>query len=226
MSTRSGGVSRGPFRSLNLGAMTEDEPEAVQRNRALLRQAAELPEEPRWLRQVHGQQVVALDHAPREHAPPEADGSWSAGGAVCAVLAADCMPVLLARRDGSAVAAVHAGWRGLAGGVLEAALQAVPGAPEAWMAWLGPRIGPARFLVRADVRAAFPEEDFAFRQAGDDQWHADLGAIAARRLRERGVALYDSGLCTASDARRFYSHRRDGSCGRMAALIWRENKSA
>lgn len=221
MSTRCGGVSRGPFASLNLGALTEDDPVAVQANRERLRRAAALPGEPCWLRQVHGRHIVALDNEPAGGPPPEADGSWSAGSAVCAVLAADCMPVLLARRDGAAVAAAHAGWRGLAAGVLEAALAAIPGAPEDWLAWLGPRIGPARFLVREDVRAAFPEAGFAFREAGSGQWHADLGAIATRRLREGGVAVHDSGLCTASDAQRFFSHRRDGYCGRMAAVIWR-----
>lgn len=221
MSTRLGGVSSGPFASLNLGATTKDDPAAVQNNRERLRRAAALPAEPRWLRQVHGRRVVALDATPPGDAPPEADGGWSAGEVVCAVLAADCMPVLLARRDGGAVAAVHAGWRGVAAGVLEAALSAIPGAPEDWLAWIGPRIGPAHFLVREDVLAAFPDAGFAFREAGRSQWHADLGAIAARRLSERGVAVHDSGLCTVADARRFFSHRRDGPCGRMAALIWR-----
>jgi hypothetical protein len=226
MSTRRGGVSRGPFASLNLGALTEDDAAAVQRNRKRLRRAAALPREPRWLRQVHGRRIVALDEVPAGGPAPEADGGWSAGSAVCAVLVADCMPLLLARRDGGAVAAVHAGWRGLAAGVLEAALAALPGPAGDWLAWLGPRIGPAHFLVREDVRAAFPDAGFAFREAGGGQWHADLGAIATRRLRERGVAVHDSGLCTASDAQRFYSFRRDGRCGRMAALIWRVPEAA
>ena len=221
MSTRLGGVSRGSFASLNLGALIEDNAAAVQSNRERLRRAAALHDEPRWLRQVHGRRIVALDEMPVGDASPEADGGWSAGEAVCAVLAADCMPVLLARRDGGAVAAVHAGWRGLAAGVLEAALAAIPGAPEDWMAWIGPRIGPAHFVVREDVLAAFPDAGFAFRAAGAGQWHADLGAIAARRLDRRGVAVHDSGLCTVTDARRFFSHRRDGLCGRMAALVWR-----
>ncbi|WP_232226795.1 peptidoglycan editing factor PgeF [Algiphilus aromaticivorans] len=221
MSTRVGGVSQGPFARLNLGALTEDDPAAVKDNRERLRRAAALPGEPSWLRQVHGRRIVALDEMPAGGSPPEADGGWSAAGAVCAVLAADCMPVLLARRDGGAVAAVHAGWRGLAAGVLETALAAVPGASQDWLAWLGPRIGPAHFLVREDVLAAFPDAVFAFREAGDGQWHADLAAIAARRLGAHGVAVHDSGLCTAADAQRFFSHRRDGRCGRMAALIWR-----
>lgn len=224
MSTRIGGVSKGDFASLNLGAMTDDDPAAVTQNRRRLRNAATLPAEPRWLKQVHGTRIVALDDSPESDGAEVADGSWSARGAVCVVLAADCLPVLLARRDGTAVAAVHAGWRGLAAGVLEAALAAIPGAPGDWIAWLGPRIGPAHFRVREDVRAAFSGAGFAFENAGDGQWRADLGAIAAASLRERGVMVWDSGLCTVSDAARFHSHRRDGGGGRMAALVWRDER--
>lgn len=223
MSTRVGGVSRGSFASLNLGATSDDDAEAVRRNRARLRRAAALPAEPAWLQQVHGRHIVCLDSFEAGQAPPQADASWTAGDAVCAVLAADCLPVLLARRDGAAVAAVHAGWRGLAAGVVEAALAAIPGRPEQWQAWLGARIGPDHFLVHGDVRQAFDARDdaTAFSDAGDGRWRADLGRLAALRLARAGVPVYDSGLCTASDPERFFSHRREQPCGRMAAVIFR-----
>lgn len=223
MTTRSGGVSSGAFATLNLGATTVDDPASVAANRAHLRRAAALPGGPVWLRQVHGTRVLQAD-AVHDGAPPEADGSWTERvGAVCAVMAADCLPILLARRDGGVVAALHAGWRGLAEGVIDAGLAALPGGGDAYQAWLGARIGPDHFLVHDDVRATFADDAdaAAFRPAADGRWHGDLGALAGTRLRRSGVAVFDSGLCTASDGDRFFSHRRDGSCGRMAALIWR-----
>ncbi|MEQ9614573.1 MAG: peptidoglycan editing factor PgeF [Algiphilus sp.] len=223
MSTREGGVSEGAFASLNLGLHSGDDSAQVRLNRARLLQAAGLPSAPPWLRQVHGTTVLPA-HAIGPGDAPEADGVWTDQPQLpCAVMAADCLPVLLARRDGGAVAALHAGWRGLAAGVLEAGLAALPGASSDYMAWLGARIGPKGFVVREDVRAAFnrPEDTAAFVGLGAGQWRADLGRLARHRLEAAGVAVHDSGLCTFSQPAIFYSHRRDGPCGRMAAIIWR-----
>lgn len=220
MTTRTGGVSEPPFDTLNLGLHSGDDPARVAQNRARLRRLAALPAEPRWLRQVHG---VTVPEAGAEAwpEPPEADGAWTrTPGVVLAVMAADCLPVLLARDDGGAVAALHAGWRGLAAGVVEAGLAALPGDVRRWRAWLGPRIGPEHFLVHDDVRDAFPDDARAFTRAPDGRWHADLGALACSRLEHAGIAVCDSRLCTAADPARFFSHRRDGRCGRMAALVW------
>lgn len=224
MSTRRGGVSSGVYASMNVGMNSGDDADRVRENRQRLVQATGLREPPRWLRQVHGVVVVAAHEVPADRVP-EADGAWTdAPGVGCVVMAADCLPVLLARRDGGAVAALHAGWRGLAEGVVEAGVNALPGAPEQYIAWLGARIGPDAFVVREDVRSAFQGADdaAAFASVGADQWRADLGRLAANRLRLLGIEAFDSGLCTASDNARFFSHRRDGACGRMAAVIWRE----
>lgn len=228
--TRRGGVSTGPYRSLNLCTHAGDEPEHVRINRGRLAEAAGLPGSVRWLRQVHGISVV---DAHIHHEADEVEGDAVAGhapGVVCAVLTADCLPVLLCSRDGRCVAAVHAGWRGLAGGVLEATVAALKAAPDHLLAWLGPAIGPEAFEVGAEVRAAFLEKDAradqAFRPAGPKgKYLADLYTLAVLALRRAGLvreALYGGGLCTFSDAPRFFSYRRDGQCGRMASLIWLE----
>ena len=223
--TRTGGVSVGPFASLNLAAHVGDAAVAVTANRGRLRAALDLPAEPLWLSQVHGCGAVSADAA-APGAPPEADAAVSRQpGHVCAVLTADCLPVLLCDRAGTVCAAVHAGWRGLYQGVLEATLArlGVPGAEL--LAWLGPAIGPARFEVGPEVRAAFvsqePAAACAFRAGVGDRWHADLYALARLRLAAAGVsAVSGGGLCTASDPARFFSYRRDGVTGRMATLIW------
>lgn len=223
--TRCGGVSAPPCDSLNLGVRSGDESGAVAANRERLRRMAHLPESPRWLAQVHGNRVV---HA-GEVAPDvtEADAVWSdRTGQVCAVLVADCLPVLLADRDGYCVAAAHAGWRGLAAGVLEATVAALPVAPGALLAWFGPCIGPAAFEVGADVRDAFVTADEAasdcFRPSPAGRWLADLEGLARRRLARAGVhAMQGGGFCTYNDPQRFFSYRRDGRTGRMAAVIWR-----
>ncbi len=225
MTTRQGGTSPPPWDSLNLGVAVGDDPARVSANRALL--GTLLPQPPRWLRQVHGRAVVHAD-AVRAHAPPEADAAWTAtAGVVCCVQVADCLPVLLSTRDGSAVGAAHAGWRGLAGGVIEAAVAAMPAPAAAVIAWLGPAIGPAHFEVGGEVRAAFvghdPDSAADFRSHGPGKWLADLFALARRRLRAAGVeAMHGGGLCTVSDPARFFSHRRDRPGGRMAALVWIE----
>ncbi len=220
--TRRGGVSRGAYASLNLGDHVGDAPQAVAENRRRLRQALALPAEPCWLRQVHGAEVVTATAGAR------ADGSFSeAVGVVCAVLTADCLPVLLCDEAGRWVAALHAGWRGLAAGVLERGVAAWPGEPAALLAWLGPTIGPARFEVGPEVRQALLEGDegaySAFRPGRADRWLADLPALARRRLLRAGVgAVYGGTYCTHDEPERFFSHRRDGICGRNASLIWLE----
>jgi YfiH family protein len=220
---RGGGVSRGSYASLNLGAHVGDDPAAVARNRALLREALALPAEPVWLEQRHGVRVADLD---REPAPAPADAALTrAPGRVCAILVADCMPVLLATRRGDAVAAAHAGWRGLAAGVIEATIRALGVGGAELIAWLGPAIGPARFEVGAEVRAAFLAADAgceaAFSGNARGRWLCDLARLARRRLAAAGVHdITDGAACTYEDAARFYSHRRAQPSGRMAALVW------
>jgi len=226
-STRAGGVSRGVYAGLNLGALSGDDPAAVAENRRRLAAALGLPAEPCWLWQVHGTRVVRAPFQKNSAAPPEADAIYTTQtGVVCAVLAADCLPVLLCDEDASVVAAAHAGWRGLAAGVLEATVAALPVAPARLLAWLGPAIGPEAFEVGTEVRAAFlaadPGAAPAFRPGpAPGKWYADLFALARQRLARIGVArVHGGGLSTHADAARFYSHRRDGRTGRMAALVW------
>lgn len=222
VTTRAGGISAGPYAGLNLGFRTDDDPLAVEANRRRL--LAALPGEPKWLRQVHGCGVVDADTLA---GIPEADAAVARSpNTVCAVLVADCIPVLLADRTGSAVAVAHAGWRGLAGGVLERAVERLARPPEELLAYLGPGIGPRAFEVGADVREAFlagdAQAEAAFRPRSPGKWMADLFLLARQRLARCGVARIHGGdLCTHSDPRRFYSYRRDGPTGRMAALIWR-----
>jgi YfiH family protein len=220
---RGGGVSQGAWAALNLGAHVGDEPQAVARNRALTRAALALPDEPVWLTQQHGTRVADLD---REAVPAPADAALSrTPGRVCAILVADCLPVLFATRRGDAVAAAHAGWRGLAGGVLEATVRALGVEGAELLAWLGPAIGPRRFEVGEEVRQVFLDADAgsgtAFRRNDRDRWLCDLAALARRRLAALGVhAVTDESACTHEDPVRFYSHRRDQPTGRMAALVW------
>lgn len=221
-SLRAGGVSRGAYAGLNLALHVGDDPERVRENRDRLARAAGVPVEPCWLEQVHGAGVIdAADWRPgvRADAAVARDP-----GRVCAVLTADCLPVLLCARDGGAVAAIHAGWRGLAAGVIEAAVRALG---DSGIAWLGPAIGPQAFEVGEEVRAVFLAADAdaaaAFRPSPAGRWLADLYRLARRRLRAAGVTeVYGGGECTHRDAARFYSYRRDGVTGRMASLIWRE----
>jgi polyphenol oxidase len=225
--TRAGGVSKGSFASLNLGAHVGDAPGAVAENRRRLSRGLGLPAEPAWLRQVHGTAVLDLDSG-AGHAGGEADASISRRpGAVCCVQVADCLPVLLASRDGRVIGAAHAGWRGLAAGVLEATVAAMGVAPAGLMAWLGPAIGPAAFEVGGEVRAAFmaadPAAAEAFQPNPAGRWQCDLVHLARQRLRRAGLtALHGGGACTFSTPGRFFSYRRDGQCGRMAALLWIE----
>jgi hypothetical protein len=222
MTTRGGGVSAGPHASFNLATHVGDEPVAVAENRRRLRAALELPAEPSWLEQVHGIRVAVLPGPVT--AAADAAVSFSRGS-VCAVLVADCLPVFLANRSGDRVGIAHAGWRGLAAGVIEATVAALDCEPGELVAWLGPAIGPRAFEVGGEVREALLARDAgavsAFRAGRDGRWFADLPALARRRLAAAGVAaVHGGGLCTHSDPSRFYSYRRDGRTGRMAALAW------
>jgi YfiH family protein len=263
---RSGGVSRPPFDSLNLGLHVGDDPRAVAENRRRVCEALVLPARPVWLTQVHGAAVARLDahgacdasDAPDASGASDPRGALDASGTldvplgtgasiaapradaavtrtpgqVCAIQVADCMPVLFAARDGLAVGAAHAGWRGLAAGVLEATVQALGEepygvAPDRLIAWMGPAIGPRHFEVGDEVRAAFltagAAAAAAFTRNGRGRWQCDLYALARLRLAAAGVhQVHGGGWCTHADPARFFSYRRDGQCGRLAALIWIE----
>lgn len=222
VTTRAGGVSSGPWTSLNLATHVGDDPAAVAENRRRLRTALDLPSEPAWLEQVHGRQVAHLPGT----LPDKADAAVAfTRGPVCAVLVADCLPVFLASRDGDRVGVAHAGWRGLAAGVVEATIVALGCDPARLIAWLGPAIGPQAFEVGEEVHSAFIADDPAaathFHPGRAGRWLADLPALARRRLMKCGVAsVHGGGACTVSDPARFYSYRRDGVTGRMAALAW------
>jgi YfiH family protein len=222
---RTGGVSEAPYDSLNVGAHVGDVEAAVEENRRRVRERLGLPAEPVWLQQVHGVGVADLDDA---GALTRADAVVTrVRGQVCVIQVADCMPVLFAARDGSAVGAAHSGWRGLAGGVLEETVRHL-GVPAAQLVvWLGPTISQEHFEVGDEVRAAFvlhdPNAASAFEANARGRWQCDLYSLARRRLEALGVReVSGGGWCTYADAARFFSYRRDGQCGRMAALIWRD----
>jgi YfiH family protein len=221
--TRNGGVSAAPHNSLNLGDHVGDAPLAVSRNRALLEPL--LPSEPVWLKQVHGTEVV---DAGGTTCWPEGDACIShRSGAVCVVMTADCLPLLLCDEQGSVVGAVHAGWRGLCDGVIEQAVRAMNAPPQTLMAWLGPAIGPQAFEVGEEVRAAFvekqPQAEAAFVPGASGKYLADLYQLARLRLNAQGIAhIYGGGWCTHTDSVRFFSYRRDGATGRMGTFIWLE----
>lgn len=223
LTTRNGGVSTGAFSSLNLGEHVGDDPVAVAENRARLRR--QLPAEPLWLNQVHGNRIV--DAAVAE-GRPDADASVARRrGLVCSVLTADCLPLLLCDRDGGVVAAVHAGWRGLCHGVIENAVAAMGVPGERLLAYLGPAIGPESFEVGDEVRAAFlavdPAANAAFKPTLPGKWLADIYLLARQRLGTLGVEpVYGGGRCTLRERETFFSYRRDGPSGRMASLIWIE----
>lgn len=220
--TRLGGVSEGPYASLNLGDHVGDDPARVTRNRERLARHLGLPDHPRWLRQVHGCDILG----PGAGGPgAEADGAIStAPGEVCVVMTADCLPILICDDRGREVAAVHAGWRGLVSGVVDRAVTAMAAEADRLLVWLGPAIGPSAFEVGAEVRdqfvAADPSAVSAFRPSGE-RWLADIFALARLRLARLGVSrVYGGGDCTHSQPERFFSYRRDGATGRMASLIW------
>ena len=224
ITTRIGGDSVGPYASMNLGLRVGDDPGVVDANRRLLKRF--LPAEPKWLNQVHGTTVVAAETIVH---PTEADASVATSrGCVSAIMVADCLPILFANHNGSVVAAAHAGWRGLAGGVIENTIQTLGTPPRDLLAYLGPAIGPSAFEVGDEVREAFVAVDqaaaCAFRPHKPGKWLANLFALARQRLASAGVwNVYGGGQCTYSDPARFFSHRRDKVSGRMAALIWIED---
>ncbi len=229
MSTRAGGVSRAPWDSLNLGTAVGDDPEAVAHNRQRL--AAAIGARPVFLHQVHGNRVVTLAPAhARPGAPPEAADAaiTTEPGLACVVQVADCLPVLFAAPGGRAVGAAHAGWRGLAAGVLEATLGGVCTlahcVPAEVQVWLGPCIGPARFEVGAEVREALglsPQALACFVPGAPGKWLADLAGLARCSLQAAGVTGFSGGgWCTVDSPSRFFSFRRDRITGRQAAAIW------
>ena len=231
ITTREGGASQGVFRGFNLGDHVGDDPVAVTANRARLRTV--LGVSPLWLAQVHGTAVVdaaagseARDENFAENWVPTADAAFSRRpGVACAMMTADCLPLLFCDESATVVAAAHAGWRGLCGGVIEATVAAMALPGQRLLAYLGPAIGPAAFEVGDEVRRAFVAADVAAASAfiphGSGKWLADLYALARQRLRRCGIErIYGGACCTFSDADRFFSYRRDGQTGRMASLIW------
>jgi len=223
VTTRAGGASLGQYAGMNLATRVGDDPRAVERNRGILRR--HLPADPIWLEQVHGTEVIDAECA---SPPARADGAVAhTPHHVCAVLTADCLPILLAGRTGDVVGVAHAGWRGLAQGVIEATLGRMRISGEDVVAWLGPGISQAAYEVGRDVYEAFvgqdPEARGAFRAGAPGKYNADLYALAQRHLRNAGVtAVHGGGFCTYGEADRFYSYRRDGATGRMATVIWME----
>ncbi|HEU4708523.1 MAG TPA: peptidoglycan editing factor PgeF [Methylophilaceae bacterium] len=222
--TRNGGLSQGSYASLNLGDHVGDDAMAVAANRQLL--SPFLPTEPVWMRQVHGTKVVDAGQA---SCLPEADAAFArTSETVCCVMTADCLPVLLCDRAGTVVAAVHAGWRGLLNGVIEAAVATMQIAPQDLLVWLGPAIGPEAFEVGTEVRDAFIGKDGAAQSAflpHGEKWLANIYLLATQRLQAMGVTgIYGGTYCTYTEPRRFYSYRRDQNTGRMASLIWLSQK--
>jgi polyphenol oxidase len=223
---RTGGVSLPPYASLNLGAHVGDATDAVRENRRRLREHLQLPSEPAWIEQVHGTEVCDLDDPSQKtpYAPADAVIARHAGR-VCTVQVADCLPVLLAASDGSAIAAAHAGWRGLAAGILEATVARMHVPASLLIAWLGPAIGPAHFEVGEEVRSAFLARDLTLQSAfalnARGRWQCDLTYLARHSLLALGInKVFGGEWCTYSDPARFFSYRRDGQCGRMVAVIW------
>lgn len=228
VTTRQGGVSKGPWHSLNVGDHVDDHPDDVRVNRERVQQQLQIGI-PHWLKQVHG---VGVHYANTDFMSPiTADAAWTdQPHQVCAVMTADCLPVLFCDRDGTCVAASHAGWRGLLDGVLEATMDRMPVKPASLLVWLGPAISARHFEVGEEVRAAFMQQNSANHEAftpglQPGKWMADIYVLARIRLHALGVkAIFGGDLCTYSDAERFHSYRRDGvQSGRMVSLIWINN---
>lgn len=230
---REGGVSQTPYSSFNLATHVDDDLVAVQKNRELLKSHANLPCEPLWLNQQHTDIVVNAQQVKASNLPPIADASWTQqAGQVIAVMTADCMPILLTTLQGDKVATIHAGWRGLQQGIISKTINQMQVKPKDISAWIGPAISQANFEVGEEVRAAFTKINKSYAQAfifstlltakkEPMKFLADLPAIAEMELRVLGVEqITQSGLCTFADEQQFYSYRRDGQTGRMAALIW------
>ncbi|WP_323754719.1 peptidoglycan editing factor PgeF [Marinobacter sp.] len=226
--TRKGGVSQSPWQSLNLGGHVGDNSADVARNRQRLASVMGIESgQIGWLNQVHGTRAVELTSNNLNDCP-DADASFTRErGVVCAILTADCLPVMLADRSGAVVGAAHAGWRSLCGGVLENLIEAMAVEQSELVAWFGPSIGPANFEVGPEVQAAFVEQQaesasaFCTQGARPGHFIADIYELARLRLTRAGVTdIHGGGLCTVGDSERFYSYRRDGQTGRMATLVW------
>jgi len=223
--TRHGGVSQAPFGSMNLGMHVGDSPASVIENRARLVAQHGLPYEPFWLNQVHSSEVIRLDRPSNPSVKPSADGAFTnAPKLVCAVLTADCLPLLLSNRQGSCVAALHIGWRGMAAGIIEEGVRVMGEDPNSVIAWAGPCIGPTAFEVGADVRDQLGGSDATYRSAtSPGKLLANLYLMVGERLAAMGVEQYShSDACTYNEPARYFSYRRDGECGRMASVIWIE----
>lgn len=222
--TRIGGVSLAPYHEFNLGEHVEDNPLHVSTNRDLLKKRLELSNDPIWIKQTHS--TIALEATP-ENREQEADATFTRQKNIaCLVMTADCLPILLCNQQGTEVAAIHAGWRGLAHGVIESTIQALTTPHQEILAWLGPAISLRHFEVGDEVRAAFlkitPKAEDAFTPSPNQRWLADLYLLARIRLQNQGITqIYGGEYCTFSDKEQFYSYRRDGEkTGRMASLIW------
>lgn len=222
--TRAGGVSKSAYQSLNLGLSVGDVETHVLENRRRVVEAGQLPSQPVWLKQVHGVRVIDLSRVNQSDCQPiEADASITkTTGVVCAVMTADCLPILLCDKQGTQVAAIHAGWRGLAGGVIEATIERFNAASSELLAWAGPCIGPMAFEIGSEVKAELGGPETAYTPSSNrDRLMANLTLIAQERLANLGVMdFYSCDRCTVTDEHDFFSYRRDGECGRMASLIW------
>lgn len=222
-STRDGGVSVAPFDSFNLGLHVDDEANAVLHNRELLKKQLSLQQDPVWLTQTHSTTIIEATPATALQA---ADASFTQHkNLTCAVLTADCLPVLMCDKAGTTVAAVHAGWRGLMNGIVEKTIAALPCKPKDVLVWLGPAIGPEAFEVGVDVYDSFtsqdPQADAAFIQTEATHWHFNIVTEAKRRLQTVGVIeVYGGDRCTFTEKEHFFSYRRDGVTGRMGSLVW------
>jgi YfiH family protein len=223
--TRVGGVSRGAYSSMNLGLHVGDDSEAVAKNRARLQSVIDSPREPHWLEQVHGNRILDLDRGETG----QADGAVTTKcGEVLVIMTADCLPLLLASKDGKQIGVAHGGWRGLANGIVETVVAAFACEPAELLVWLGPTIGQDNFEVGSEVREAFvathPESDSLFVLNPAGRWQADLAGLARQALARSGVRdVHGQAPCTFADSAHYFSHRREAPCGRMASLIWRES---
>lgn len=225
--TRSGGFSLSPYNSLNLGTHVDDEPNTVIKNRDYLVDAAQLPASPRWLNQIHSTRII---NSTDWQFDIDADAMISQQeNHICTIMTADCLPLLLCNKQGDIVAAIHAGWRGLAAGIIEKTIAEFRCNPQDILVWLGPAIGPNQFEVGVDVYQTFTEHSAkaaqAFQQVDVSHYLADIYLLARQRLIALGVsAIFGGDLCTVSDKQRFFSYRRDQITGRMASMIWITHK--
>ena len=220
---RQGGVSSGAYSSLNLATHVGDELAAVEKNRAILTQSLNIPNVPQWLEQIHSIEAILL---PNEKAILKADAAYTLEkNIICAVMTADCLPLLITNKQGSCVAAVHAGWRGLCDGIIEATIKKLAVEPESLLVWLGPAIGADVYEVGEEVYAAFTKAEVeakqAFTSVSEGHWLCDIYQLAKLRLNKMGVKhIYGGGRCTLSEEEHFFSYRRDDVTGRMASIIW------